>query len=192
MKATCFDGKNMRGLVLTASVFLVSCNGSGGGDGLYYCYSDGPISSNLVLSPDSAVIGEGGGNVTSNVTIDYRTRDGAKILRVDYRVEDSSGIRLSDVSLNETLKGSGTFEFGVPINTQTADTYTVRVRFFDECFETSNWRDALFDVIAPAALAGKTGYATAQLGKDIYFIGAEPVRKAQDVAVGLVKPRVSE
>lgn len=161
----------MRILLLAASLFLVACNGSGGGDGLYYCYSDGPTSSNLVLSPDSAVIGEGGGNVTTNVTIDYKTRDGAKILRIDYRVEDGNGTRISDVSLNEKLKGSGSFEFDVPISTQTTDAYTVRVRFFDECFETSNWRDAAFDVIAPTALAGQAGYATTQLDGRIYFIG---------------------
>jgi hypothetical protein len=165
-------GNEMRILLMMASLVLAACYGGvGGGGAPYYCYSDGPLLSNLVLSRSSAVIGEGGGSISVEVTIDYKTRSGAKIIFVNYRVENASGQEIVDASIDNNLKGSGSYTFNVPIGTEAAGTYTVRVRLFDECLEKSKWLDAEFDVSAPAALSGRTGYATAQSSGLVYFIG---------------------
>jgi hypothetical protein len=161
----------MRILLMMASLVLAACHGGVGGGAPYYCYSDGPLLSNLVLSRNSAVIGEGGGSISVEVTIDYKTRSGAKIMLVNYRVENATGQEILDASIDINLKGSGSYTFNVPIGTEATGTYTVRVRLFDECLEKSKWLDAEFDVIAPAALSGRTGYATAQASGLVYFIG---------------------
>jgi len=151
---------------------LVACETDAGSSN-YYCYSDGPIISNLVLARESAVVGEGGGSIAVNVSIDYRTRSGAKIIYVEYRVETADGIELLDSGVDRNLKGKGSFSFQVPIETQAAMSLVLRVRLVDECIEKSKWLESGFEILAPAPLTGKTGYATASAGKLIYFIGGQ-------------------
>ena len=163
----------MRTLILASSLALAACSDTGSSSGTYYCYSDGPTVSNLVLTPDSALVGEGGGTIGSNVTLHYKTRDDAKIIAIEYRVEDSTGSRTVYGSFRKNLKKSGDFGFTMPIGTATAGMYTVRVRAVDECYENSKWADAAFEVIAVAAMAGKTGYASVALNDLVYFVGGQ-------------------
>ena len=163
----------MRIVLTVICLTMAACSESGSNGSPYYCYSDGPLASNLVLARSSAVVGEGGGSIAIDATFDYRTRSGAKIEFIDFRVVTAGGEEVLSSSIDERLKGSGTYTFSVPISTQAAETYTVRVRVFDECLEKSKWLEALFGVLAPAALAGKTGYATAMANGYIYVIGGQ-------------------
>ena len=162
----------MRFLLLATSLALTGClAGAGAGGSAGSCYSDGPLASNVVLSPAMAAVGEGGGNVIVSVSYDYRTRSGAKIILTRYRVEDSNGNQLINAYIEKNLKGSGSYTFNVPIETDSAETFTIRVQAVDECFENSKWAEAIFDVVAVAALAGKTSYATAMTDDALYFVG---------------------
>lgn len=163
----------MRFLIMAISLALAACGGTTDSGYPYYCYSDGPIASNLVLARNSAIVGEGGGSIAVDATFDYRTRSGAKIKFVDFRVETAAGQEALSSTVDTKLKGRGSFTFSVPIGTQAAEVFVVRVRVFDECLEKSNWLEATFEVLAPAALAGKTGYATAMADNRIYFIGGQ-------------------
>lgn len=161
----------MRIPMLAVCLALTACSAGTGGDSAGFCDSDGPLTSNVVLSPGAATVGDGGGSVNVVVSFDYKTRSGAKIIFTKFRVEDSDGKLVLDVIDEKNLKGSGTHMFSVLIGTQTAQTYTVRVRTVDECYEDSKWAEATFDVFAVAALAGKSGYATALSNEFVYFIG---------------------
>lgn len=163
----------MRLLILAISLALAACGDTSSSGSPYYCYSDGPLASNLVLARSSAVIGEGGGSIAVDATFDYKTRSGAKIKFVDFRVETADGQEALSSTVDTKLKGKGAYTFSVPIGTQAAEAFTVRVRVFDECLEKSKWLEAVFEVLAPAALAGKTGYATAMADSLIYFIGGQ-------------------
>jgi hypothetical protein len=163
----------MRILILASSLALAACGETGSSSGTYYCYSDGPTVSNLVLTPGSAAVGEGGGTIGSNVTLHYKTRDDAKIIAIEYRVEDANGTRTVYGDFRKNLKNSGDFGFTMPISTATAGMYTVRVRAVDECIVNSKWADASFEVIAVAAMAEKTGYASVRLNDLVYFVGGQ-------------------
>ncbi|MDH4124841.1 MAG: hypothetical protein OEW64_07425 [Gammaproteobacteria bacterium] len=160
----------MRILILAIVLTLSACSDSDY-SGSTYCYSDGPIVSNLALAPNSALVGEGGGTILGNVTLHYRTRDDAKIIAFEYRIEDVTGLKTVYGDFRKTLKNSGDFGFAMPISTATPGMYTVRVRAVDECIVNSKWADALFEVIAAAPVAGKSGYATVALNGFLYFAG---------------------
>lgn len=161
----------MRFLLLAASLALTACLGGAGGGSSAYCYSDGPLSSNVVLSPATAALGAGAGSVNVSVSYDYKTRSGAKIIITKYRVEDSSGKGLLNSFIEKNLKGSGSFTFNVPIDTRAAGIFAVRVQAIDECLESSRWAEATFEVVAAAALADKTGYAAVAANGAVYFVG---------------------
>lgn len=161
----------MRIPVLAASLALAGCSGGTTAGGSAFCYSDGPLASNVVLSPATATVGDGGGRVNMSVSFDYKTRSGATIIYTKFRVEDSNGKVVLDAIDEKNLKKSGSYAFSVLVDTQTVQTYTVRVRAVDECYEVSKWAEATFDVMAVAALAGKSGYATVLANDLVYFIG---------------------
>lgn len=162
----------MRAWIITVFLLLGACSG-GGSEGIAYCYSDGPIVSNLVVTPATAVVGEGGGTVVVNATLDYRWRDSWKIIIVEYRVEDAAGNRTANGDFHENLKKSGSYSFTIPMQTNRAQMYVVRVRAMDECFEPSKWVETNFEVAAVAAVADKTAYATARLDNTVYFAGGQ-------------------
>lgn len=159
----------MRILVLAIILSIAACDSSGSSP--YYCYGNKPIVSDLTLTPSSAIQGEGGGSINGNVTVHYRTRDDARIILFEYRIEDASGMNIVYGDFRETLKNSGDFGFPIPISTTTVGIYTVGVRAVDECLEQSKWVDTPFEVIAPAPVAGKSGYATVASNDRLFFIG---------------------
>lgn len=163
-------------LVLTPVVMLTiaACGESGSAPVNIFCVSDGPTISNVSILPDSAVLGEGGGSINVSVSFDYRTRDGAQLSFIDYRLVDPEGSRAVDESIDihdQNIQGRGTYTFDFPAPTQTAQNYTLRVRLFDECTERSNWAEVSFNVFEAAGLGSKTNYAVARLNTGLYVIG---------------------
>ena len=161
----------MRIYFCLVALLIAACSSGGAYDGYGPgCVSDGPSASETILTPNSAVVGEGSGSVDVNVSFDYKARD-ANISFIEYRVEDANGTRIEGAVINQTLKGSGTYAFNIVISTQSAQVFTVRVRLNDYCGERNKWHDATFEVSAVAALVGKTDYVTARLNDLVYFVG---------------------
>ncbi len=164
---------------------ITACSG-GSGPGGGFCVSDDPSISNLSLAPNSVVLGEGGGSVDVDVTFDYRTRDGTRILLLSFRLVDATGTRVINEAVDIAdlgLRGSGTYSFGLPLPTQTAQNYRFRVRLIDECFSESNWVEVNFSVTEPAGILGKTDFGVARLNRVSYVIGGRDNSGAASSAV---------
>lgn len=164
----------MRMLAMPVLMLSIAACGPSGPGGPGFCVTRNPTVSNLSLSPNSAVLDEGGGSIDVDVTFDYGTRDGAKLLFVDYQLIDASGARVVNAAIDVSalnLKGAGTHTFSTPLPTQTAKTYRFIVRLTDECLSESHWAEANFIVTQPAGAAGKTDAGVARLDRVLYVIG---------------------
>ncbi len=160
-------------LATVVMLSLAACSSSGSGP-IGLCVSDGPSISNLAMLPASAVLGEGGGSIDVAVSFDFRTRDGAQLAFVQFRLLDAGGSRIINESIDvyrQNIQGQGTYTFSFPAPTQPAQTYTFRVRLTDECAEESSWAEVPFRVIEPAGLGLRTGYGVARLNVSLYVIG---------------------
>jgi len=155
---------------LILMLFLAACDSSGSG-GYGWCTSDDPVISNLGLTPDSAIVGEGGGSIVAAVSFDYKTKDGARLIYFRYRLVDADGTRIVNETTEVNVKGSGTYNFSLALPTQTAQTYRFRVRLADECFSESKWAEVNYIVTQPTGLVDKTDYGVARLNGVFYLIG---------------------
>lgn len=187
-----FFGRGIIKTLIPSLVLSVSaCGGSDSGP-ISFCVSDGPTISNLSLLPDSAVLGEGGGNIDVAVSFDYRTRDGAQLSIIEFRLVDTSGSRVVDevmVVYDQNLQGQGIYTFSLNAPTQTAQSYTLRVRLFDECSENSRWAEVNFSVIEPAGLGSKTDFGVARLNNGLYVIGGRDASGFASKALLHCEPR---
>ncbi len=169
-----FPGRRIIANLMPALMLAISaCGGSGSGP-VNSCFSDGPTVSNLSIQPDSAVLGEGNGSIVVDVRFDFRTRDGAQLSFIDYRLVDAAGSRLVDATINvhkQNLQGRGMYTFSFAAPTHTARRYTLQVRLVDECVERSNWAEVSFIVIEPAGLGTKTDFGVARLHGGLYVVG---------------------
>lgn len=132
--------------ILVPALFLplAACGSS---DSVGFCFSDTrPIISDMVLAPNLAVVGEGGGALDVNVSFSYQQTD-EWIYLVLYNVYDAVGTRVSSSDFTTDLRGSGTHTFAISLDTGRAETYRITVNVADRCFEESNLIDAEFQVV---------------------------------------------
>lgn len=171
---------------LTASIIclllLAACDGSSDSSPLWCNSIDRPLLWNVALSPESAVAGEGGGAVEVTVSVDYQETD-EWIWRIIYHVYNGAE-QLVTESYEEThLEGTGTYSFGISINTDAAQTYRVAVTLSDRCANNSHPIHTDFPVVQPAALGGTAGFSVARQGNLVYLFGGYDERGAETSSV---------
>lgn len=159
-----------RVVIPALSLPLAAC---GSGDSVGFCFSDSrPLISNLEITPDLVVVGEGGGTIDANVSFSYQQTD-EWIFLVLYNVYDAAGTQVANSDLTTDLRGSGTHSFAIPLDTGRVETYRVTVHVSDRCFEESNLVEAQFQVVEVSGLAGRKSFGTVRLGGLVYAIGGQ-------------------
>ena len=135
-------------VLLILALSIAACSPAERGSGAL-CDSRGPLILGLTLLPDTAAINEGGGSIDVTATVDYRTRDGAKLADLLYELIDASGTTVSSELFDlypRDLQGSGTYDYTFPVPTDAAQIYRFRVQLQDECLTLSDWAEADFTV----------------------------------------------
>ncbi len=171
----------MRISVLLFSLVLVGCGGDPYDDWEVPDFQTGtpPSLSNLVISPNAAYVGDGGGQIDITGSVDFVDPDG-DLLSVELTIYDSAGQQIARVGrqINDLGLGtSGTVQAMVTVNTTVAGDFRAEVSMIDVAVNSSNtlstgFRIADFPYVSGAPMGSpREGFATIAHDGRIYLIG---------------------
>lgn len=130
--------------IFWAFCLLLACGGGGGGSSTSPAPAPtyAPAISNLQLSPNTAVVGDGGGSISSTLSLDFSDSDGdVTTIRLTYAGQSQD----SAISGLSGLK-TGTIQGTMLLNTSVVGSFTFQVSLIDAKGHVSNALSATFTV----------------------------------------------